>query len=484
MNYKITNNNFFKVCKILFLLIMVVLFFVAHREYRGEGYIYVLFTISSFALLYLGFRKNAIFFDTFIGIFFWLGFWLKLTLRTAFMDSQFHSLSIGGFGGTGSEFDRVLLISSCGFLGLIFASYLRERFLFKYPSTIRELGYQGLYRAYKKYRKVILIGFVLLFGFVALTNSHYGIYQRGSISSMSLPYGLNGVYKWLLLFGLTSLSALALRFEYEIRKTTATYFIAVIALIEIFVSNVSLLSRGMLLNASALMYGVYRAITLYDIKTSARFISTIVVLFLVLFVSSVVTVNYIRAENFSDDLNDFSNTSSQLDEVASSTKRLFLERWVGIEGVMAVSSYREKGWSLWGQAWDERYSENKTSFYDLNLITSPYRNTDMTKHHFVSLPGIIAFCFYPGSFVFLFICLFVVGIFSALMEMFVYRLGGKNVILCALLAQVIAFRFASFGYVPVQSYLLFGTILMSIVIFYVTDKFLALRFKDNNDQNI
>ena len=43
-------------------------------QYAGDLYIYLLFSVVSNALLYFGFRKNAIFFDTFIGIFCWLGF--------------------------------------------------------------------------------------------------------------------------------------------------------------------------------------------------------------------------------------------------------------------------------------------------------------------------------------------------------------------------------------------------------------------------
>jgi len=43
-----------------------------------------------------------------------------------------------------------------------------------------------------------------------------------------------------------------------------------------------------------------------------------------------------------------------------------------------------------------------------------------------------------------------------------------------LLAQVVAYRFASFGYVPAQSYLLFGTLIFNVVIIYMVDKFLTL----------
>ena len=460
----------------LFWIAVILLFITAYPVYKGEGYIYLLFTVLSHLLLYLGFRKNAIFFDTFIGIFLWLGFWLKFSIRIAFMDGQFPVTAIGAFDNSAAEFDLALLVSSCGFLGLIVASYLREKYWFVYPSKITEVKQQGLFELFKQYRKVILFLFVVFFLAVALLNFYFGIYQRGTISETNLPFGLNGVFKWLLLFGLASFSAILLRFEY-ITKNTTSYLVAIVALLEAFVSNVSLLSRGMILNVSGLMYGVFKGFKLHGIKVKLRFIVVCGVIFIILFGSSVFAVNYMRASNFSDDPTNFSN-SDLLSKTSRSTSRLFLDRWVGIEGVMSVSSYQEKGWHLWKQAWQEKYVGSGTSYYDTHLITSPYNKKDMTKHHFISLPGIIAFCFYPGSFIFLFLCMVLVSVFASAIEILIFKLGGMNVILCSLLAQVMAFRFASFGYVPAQSYLLFGTIVISIALICFFDKLLTIWSKD------
>ena len=68
------------------------------------------------------------------------------------------------------------------------------------------------------------------------------------------------------------------------------------------------------------------------------------------------------------------------------TSVLFLDRWVGTEGVLAVSSYPRLGEKLWKNAWAKTYSENETTFYDNVIITSPYRDIDKTNHHFVSMP--------------------------------------------------------------------------------------------------
>tara|TARA_R110002050_G_scaffold57423_3_gene128996 strand:+ start:135485 stop:136897 length:1413 start_codon:yes stop_codon:yes gene_type:complete len=439
-------------------------------KYSGNGYVYILFTITSNALLYLGFRKNAIFFDTFIGLFLWLGFWLKLTIRVAFMDGRFHE-AVGSFNGSPEAFDRALLVTSSALLGFIVASIIRERFIFNYPKNIIDDHQQGLFRFYKDHRKAILVGFVFLFVTVAISNVFLGIYQRGTIPSTILPYGLSGVYKWLLLFGLATFSAIILKFERVLTNKTS-YLAVMLSLIESMVSNISLMSRGMILNVGSLMYGLIRDAKIHQINVKKRFLLSCTIIIVILFGSSVFAVNYIRASSFHDHNDD--NNSRLIESATNSTKLMFLDRWVGIEGVMAVSSYHGQSWDLWKKAWQENFNVNDTSFYDNNIITSPYVTTDKLKHHFISLPGIVAFCFYPGSFIFLFVCMFILSIFAGLIEIITFKLGGYNIILTALLAQVIAFRFASFGYVPAQTYLLFGTIILNVVIIYLANKFLLM----------
>ena len=67
-----------KAALIIFWGAVLVLAAIGLGKYTGQGYVFALFTVASNTLLYYGFRKNAIFFDTFIGLFTWLGFWLSL----------------------------------------------------------------------------------------------------------------------------------------------------------------------------------------------------------------------------------------------------------------------------------------------------------------------------------------------------------------------------------------------------------------------
>ena len=67
--------------------------------------------------------------------------------------------------------------------------------------------------------------------------------------------------------------------------------------------------------------------------------------------------------------------------------------------------------------------------------------------------------------------------FGSFVEIVTHKMGKGNMLLSALMAQVVAYRFIHFGYVPAQSYLLFGTIFLNIFIIYGADKILSLWYK-------
>lgn len=463
-----------RIFALLFAAVCLALALLAGARYEGQWLLYAVFTLTANALLFNGFRRNAIYFDTFIGVFLWLGFWLKLSLRVAFTAGQFHE-SVGAFDGSGVAFDHALTVASCGFSGLLAASFIRQKF-FRYTATPPSCTGQGLFEFYRVYRKTVIALFVLLVLAVAFSNIWLGIYQRGMVVQTVLPFGLNGIYKWLLQFGLASIAALIIRFEIELHRDISMMAIFP-PLLECFFSNVSLLSRGMVLNAAALGLGGLRTVLAMKVRLTPKTVVVAVATFAVLFAASVLSVNYLRVSSLLGGIYEPTTAASAAPKLAYTstdfaenardmTGPLFIDRWVGIEGVMAVSSSNRLGWDLWKEAWQEKFQEGQLSLFDRYFIDSPYAapGIDKSKHHFVSLPGVIAFFYYSGSLAFVFTGLFMLGLAGALFEFATYRLAGQNWVLCSLLAQVVAFRYASFGYVPSQSYLLFGTLLLNVLL--------------------
>ena len=471
-----------KAAILLFIATIIGIAFMAGSNYSGSLPVYLLFTLVGNALLFNGLRRRALFFDTFIGLFLWLGFWLKFSIRTALNQVAF--VDALAFDKSPAAYDHALIVSSCGLAALLVASLVRERF-FVYPEQTPACEKSGLFLLYQRYRGVYIKLFLAVVMLVAISNVWLGIYQRGVVPQTVLPYGLSGVYKWLLQFGLASISALIIRFEIELNRNI-TLFSVVPALMEVFFSNVSLLSRGMILNAAGLGFGALRQLSSMKIRPGFVRIATVSIAFAVLFVVSVLTVNYLRATSYG---NSPELSTSRAAETAVAVRHmtvpLFIDRWVGIEGVVAVSSSKELGWDLWREAWNERFQVGVLSIYDQRFIESPYKaNADKPVFHFISLPGIIAFLYFPGSLAFLFIALTLCAWLAAALEIATYRYAGQNWILCSLIAQVVAYRYAHFGYVPTQSYLLFGAVLVNVLAIFFTDKTLRYFFATNPDREI
>lgn len=459
-----------KVAALLFFMVVAGIGYLAGSNYSGNWLVYLAFTLITNALLINGFRRRALFFDTFIGIFLWLGFWLKFSLRIALNQAAFGDAL--AFDRSPEAFDLALIVSSCGLAALLLASVVRERF-FVYPNEAPACNPSGLFLLYRRYRRECVTAFLVMVMLVAISNAWLGIYQRGMVAQTVLPYGLNGVYKWLLQFGLASLSALIIRFEIELNRNV-TLMAVVPVLLESFLSNVSLLSRGMILNSAGLAFGGWRLLSSMNVRVGFPRVAAIAVAFAVLFAASVLTVNYLRATAYGDALPVSSTQPTPTGTaVKHMTVPLFLDRWIGIESVVAVSSSKALGWDLWREAWQERFRDGELSIYDKKFIESPYTsNLEKPKFHFVSLPGIVAFLYFPGSLAFLFVALAFCGLLAAAIEIATYRYAGQNWILCSLIAQVIAYRYAHFGYVPAQSYLLFGTLVLNVAIFFLADRIL------------
>jgi len=472
----------------IFWAIVGIIALFAFINYPGRGILYIAFTVVLNALFILGFARGRIYFDTFIGIFFWLGFWLKYSLRVAFLGGAFQAPElIGKFVGTGAEHDSTLIVVSCGIGGLLIASLIRRKFLFSYADVGKQTRLESIFTFYREYRTPVLVVFFLAFVAVAVTNVALGIYQRGTLPKTVLPFGLSGVYTWLLLFGLTSVSAVILDCEFRLKQNP--YLASIIAMVETFFSNVSMLSRGMILNGGALILGMHDNAEKRSDNPGQRYKLIITVVFISLFVCSVFVTNHVRNKLFYSDFPSRTSISKSfllgsllarfslpppVIEAITGVETLLIDRWIGIEGVMSVVSHKGLGWDLWKDAWQEKYSHSGTSMYDLVVLGASLEG--LKNHHFISIPGIVAFFYYPGSIPFLVFSMFALGFLAAGIEMFVYKLSGANVILCSLMGQVVAYRYAHFGYVPAQSYLLFGSLFLNILIIYLFNKLLFVIY--------
>jgi hypothetical protein len=127
---------------------------------------------------------------------------------------------------------------------------------------------------------------------------------------------------------------------------------------------------------------------------------------------------------------------------------LAVDRWVGLEGLMALSALPEKNRGIFLKALTEKRTTDGELFYE-QVSNSNYRKIDRTKLQFGTLPGSVAFFFYSGSLFFVFFGMFLLASGVLFLERAVWA-SSKNPFLCALIGMTLASTAAQLGTAPSQ----------------------------------
>ncbi|MEW5902968.1 MAG: hypothetical protein AB1722_01310 [Pseudomonadota bacterium] len=144
---------------------------------------------------------------------------------------------------------------------------------------------------------------------------------------------------------------------------------------------------------------------------------------------------------------------------------LSVDRWIGLEGVMAVVAYPNKSMELLKEAALEKRDAGSATKFQI-VAKSHYQWTDSSQWRFASLPGSAAFLFFSGSMwvVLLGMALFVIVL--QLAEQLVFKLTA-NPLLCSLFGFTLANTIAQFGVAPRQDLPFYAMIVCFVLIVYV-----------------
>ena len=107
------------IIKIFYLIITTSIFLNLIVFYEGNIYFYILFSTSISLLFLTSFNKKEFkFFQFFLSIFLWFGFYFKLYVCLVVIEN--FPEGVGNFDFLSSSYNEVLIVSSLAFLGLFF----------------------------------------------------------------------------------------------------------------------------------------------------------------------------------------------------------------------------------------------------------------------------------------------------------------------------------------------------------------------------
>jgi hypothetical protein len=471
----------------LFLLIIFTILFTT-INYDGNRFFIFIYGILINLILINGLKKNSYFFEFFFGILLWLGFWLKLIFifnyyNYSFLEGAGHNFENFNFNKKIIFIDKTLVVSILAFSSYLLAVICKDIFFKKKITSNPKILKENKNKLFYKIQNILIILFIFLIFFTAFFNLDNLIYQRGMKSQSNFNFLINGTIKWVLLFGFSSIISFFILIN--LNNKIKLYKLSLIGILETFISSISYLSRGMIFNSLSIFYGLYKSNKIYSLNLKPKFFILYFLTIFVFFFISVSTINYLRHNYYyynevkvgsgvkDQKLNVFDieiqqkknkeKTYDTLDKAIHEFFSLAVNRWVGVDAVLSATANESKNWNTFTNSFREKYDASKLPYYERVIQKRVYKPNELSINYGITTPGIVSFLFYSGSKIFLILSFFALTILMLFFEKIISN-RTTNLIFCALIMQQISYRLAHFGYMPLNSYMFFGTIFLTVLI--------------------
>lgn len=215
------------------------LFLVAINSYEGSSFVFALFSTAFLALLGSGFYRQRTYGYTFLAVFLWLGFWLKVSWHLAWGNG--YPEPTGQFMGSPAHWDSALIVSTIGALAVLSARLLFETFWGGAAKTLyggKDESPQGLKPLWRWHWALFLLVVVA----VAAANFYFQIFVIGLKVGTILAWPLNALITLMLVGGGFS-AWMAVLLWCEIRWTGAVFRSVILLIMASLVITMSSLSR-------------------------------------------------------------------------------------------------------------------------------------------------------------------------------------------------------------------------------------------------
>ncbi|UCP00017.1 hypothetical protein LF844_09415 [Metapseudomonas lalkuanensis] len=399
------------------------------------------FHLSFLLLVVLAFLRPLSQGYCFLVFFLFLGFWLKWLVHEVF-DYPFVE-PVGGYLGEPEQVDLALGIASFAALGVA-----ASRLLQFYLAKVHSIG--GRERASDSYPPVygrffvlvwaILVPFALALYFL---NYHFAFFQVGVNARLVLPFGINAIISWAVYCGMPMFFVLVL--DWEIARRPERYWSIVFGVcLFALVMSVSMASRAVLpflyLAVGVSLY-FHKRDYLAKMIASWRWRLPLVMSFFFVLALFLVSVFRLDAYQPPQTVVVPEGNSSQERvvlqaerEVQSSARyegmffqvlRLSVDRWIGMEGALAVASSDEPSMSLLIAGITESPSNGVDAVYQRIAGSFYEHQADFT---FLTLPGAAAVLFYGGSLLIVFLGMMFLASVVYIVEKFSLSMSGSRLL--------------------------------------------------------
>ncbi len=437
-------HNILKIVTLIFILAWFALSVLVLAHYPGSKFIYSVFSITFLAMLTGGLYKQDSYCYMFLTVFMWLGFWLKFTVHA--ISGARYAEPIGAFIPIPTSLDNILVISTLAAFAVIVAGFLCR--LIPGGAAYCSVKQNICPQWYPRFRKWLWLGLWLCIILIPGLNTVLGINQIGLVPRTILHWPLNFLIAWFLGIGLSMGIVTLLWWDILVKTKPLQGIFAILT--EASIVSASLLSRGTflwhVLPAVAASAKNFKELFTAISKRKVFLAGCAAAL---LFAVSFTMANTMRQYFYSADVISVLSSKGNSDYKGNNVKGLTLAvkgfvaeftdffqkassmvigRWIGVEGVMAVSAYPLKGRDTFLKALMEKRELGKADFYQ-SVCQSGVG--DDLYFQVGSLPGFAAFFYYSGSLLVIFIGVLLFTLAITFSEVAVGYLTG-NPFMCSL----------------------------------------------------
>lgn len=346
-------------------------------------------SFASYALLSLAF--NWLFFDAirkqysagylFLAAVMWIGFWLKFSVNTIF--STVWMEPIGTFDFSVQQVDHVAVVASIGALGTLLAGIL-------FNKLSEKLQYSHL-KAQSFETRYYWIAGLLAVAIMSTLNEVYQIVQAFRPPPvLNLPFRLQGLITWYFGGGWSILLMIPFYRSFCAQKDVQAVFLLVFAGV---IVSTTVFSRGVLVFQALIILLPLLVYRDFLPKPSVNKLTKyLLIIFLGVCISVIAAME--RRSNFFESV-----APERVTNLSSSTwfyiAKLPIDRWIGLEALMAVTAYEGKSLDFFFERLSEKRVPGQVDFYTHKIALNP--TTDTNTVNYSTPPGFIAFAYFSGS---------------------------------------------------------------------------------------
>jgi hypothetical protein len=438
--------------------------------YPGQFIYFLLFSVTFFAVLYSAFFLPFQYSHLFLAIPWFLGFWLKLVVHFVLayfglMEAARYVEPAGKFDCAAGEWDQVLIIASVGGLGYILGRLLLAPLIMKSDERPTSIKLPPWYRALRMpLWALVAIAFVA----VIYANAETGLIVRGYVPRIQLPWPFGALFAWTTDIGFALVLSVLAVWDRRIGAGPVRGFFALC--IEGAIISIQTNSRGIYLfhtlpalvsearrpiavrsavGKAGLFLGIWfaGAIAIPLLTTGLRAFGENVVLARTAqdeattpvppapaavppaatrgeATATSMTICSAEPKAFVLPINPtrFEILKSFVIYAVQGASRLIIDRWPGMEGLMATQSYPERGLDLLKTAAFQRRTYGMVDIYTQTIAGSDFTQEKAKKYHNATLAGPIAFLYYSGSRLVVFVGMALLAILVSILELIWARL--------------------------------------------------------------